>query len=281
MYKMVALDLDDTLLAEDNQISRENAGVIFRVLEKGVIVCLISGRSYSSMKKYNDSLKLRHLTGSLNGACIIEACGGRLLYSSCLEKAFGRELVKRLEEYGVHINFYHGHKVICRERNRFSERYEREIGAEIEYVGPLSDYSASAEAGKLLLMDESEKLEKIRHELLMHYGSRINITYSKPDYLEIYRKDVSKGEAVKKIAGFYGLSSDEIIAIGDGENDISMLRYAGAGVAMGNASAKVKECADFVTYSNNENGVAYALEKLLLSGAGRGAYRMERTGREV
>lgn len=265
MYKMVAIDLDDTLLTDDHEISMENSSAITKALEKGIAVCLISGRSYGSIKRYVDYLKLQYLTGSLNGAYIIEPCNDKLFYSCCLDKNLGCEIIKKAEEHGSHINFYHGNKVVCKEKNRFYDAYKRAIGVEIECVGVLSDYAASVEAGKLLLIDEIEKLEDIRLKLLNCYGEKINITYSKPDFLEIYHKETSKGQAVKKIANYYGFNMDEIVAIGDGENDISMIRCVGVGVAMGNASLKVKESADFVTYSNNENGVAHALHKIMLS----------------
>ena len=265
MYKMVAIDLDDTLLTDDHEITIENSRAISKALEMGVAVCLVSGRSYSSIKRYIEYLKLSHLTGSLNGACIIEPFSDKLLHSFSIDKALGCEIIKRIEGHGVHINFYHGYRVVCKEKNQFSELYRSTVGTEAEYVGVLSEYALSTEAGKLLLLDKTEKLEEIRLELLECYGDQINMTYSKPDFLEIYRKDISKGQALKKIADFYGIGTDEIIAIGDGENDISMIQCAGMGVAMGNAPLKVKESADFVTYSNNESGVAHALNKLLLS----------------
>jgi Cof subfamily protein (haloacid dehalogenase superfamily) len=265
MYKMVAIDLDDTLLSDNHEISTENSKAISKALEKGVAVCLVSGRSYSSTKRYIELLNLRHLTGSLNGACIIEPCNDKLMHSYSIERSLGFELVKKIEAYGVHMNFYHGHSVACREENRFSLEYQRLTSTEIKYVGMLSDYAKTVEAGKLLLTDEIEKLEKIRLELLDSYSMHLNITYSKPDFLEIYSKDTSKGQAVRKIAEYYGLSTAEVVAIGDGENDVSMLECAGIGVAMGNASLNVREKADFVTFSNNENGVAHALQKFVLS----------------
>jgi Cof subfamily protein (haloacid dehalogenase superfamily) len=239
MYKMVAIDLDDTLLTDNHEISREDASAISKSLVRGVAVCLVSGRSYSSIKKYVEYLRLRHLAGSLNGAHIIETCSERVLSSCCLDIKLGCEITRIAEEQGIHINFYHGNKIVCKERNQFSDAYARLTGTELEYVGELSRYAASVEAGKLLFLGETEKLEGIRQKLLSSYGGQINATYSKPGFLEIYRRDISKGEAVKKIANYYGFSSGEIVAIGDGENDISMLRCAGVGVAMGNAPLKL------------------------------------------
>jgi HAD superfamily hydrolase (TIGR01484 family) len=112
-------------------------------------------------------------------------------------------------------------------------------------------------------MDEQEKLKEIQTVLRAKYRDIISLTFSKPKHLEVNSVSASKGAAVKTIAEFYGIHREEIISLGNDENDVSMLRYAGLGAAMGNAPESVKREADVVTLTNNENGVAHIINTYL------------------
>lgn len=269
MIRMVAVDLDDTLLNDEYEISVKTQEAISRTLEKGVKICLVSGRSYSSTKKYIEQLGFRHLSGSLNGACIYDPGTDELIHSLHIDRNVCCSILKVVEACGIHTNYYHGSKVVCSGENQYAWDYMKYTGISMEYVGVLSEYAAAFEAGKLLLMGKREKLEKVRQRLLKDYRQYVDFAFSKPDYLEIYNKAASKGHAVKIIADHYGIPMVEVMAIGDGENDIPMLRSAGLGIAMGNAAAQVKAEADYVTLSNNEHGVAHALWKYVLNDGGK------------
>ncbi|SHJ36857.1 hypothetical protein SAMN02745975_01933 [Geosporobacter subterraneus DSM 17957] len=265
MYKMVAIDLDDTLLDNDNQISRQNKEVIERLLDKGMIVTIISGRSYASIKRYVDLLRLKHLCGSLNGASIILPENDEIVYRRAIHHDICRELIIEIEPLGVHINYYHDSKVLSSKQTKQAEAYMQLTNIEIDYVSSLKEYSREYAATKILLIDDNEKLEPIRQKISPKFIENVNISYSKPIFLEIFNKDVSKGKALQYIAEYYGIQREEIIAIGDGETDISMIEYAGIGIAMGNSSQRVKEKANYIAETNQQNGVAKILEKLILN----------------
>ncbi len=264
MYKMVAIDLDDTLLNDEFEISEKNKQAVQKAIEKGVVVCIISGRSFSSVKNYLSDLKISYLCGSINGAMITDPASGKNVFVQTVDDKVTGEILKEIELLGMHVNYYHDHKVVCSEKNDIAEDYIKLTGVEIEFVGSLQKYHEGASAGKLLLIDHRDTLESLRKKFQKTYGEQINITFSKPTFLEIYSKKVSKGEAVKTIAQYYGFEQGEIIAIGDGENDMFMIEYAGLGVAMGNSNETVQSRADFVTLTNNEGGVAHVLEKFIL-----------------
>lgn len=262
---MVAIDLDDTLLNDHFKITEENITTIKKVLELGIVVCIISGRSYSSIKHYIKDLGIKHLCGSLNGAIVTNPQNGESVFSQTVNPSVTNMILKDTGLRHIHVNYYHDHKVICQEKNEIALNYMKMTNVEIEFVESLENYHKKALAGKLLLIDDRDRLDALKKKFNDAYREHVNITYSKPNFLEVYNKNASKGEAVRIIGQHYGLKPEEIIAIGDGENDIFMIEYAGLGVAMGNSSEEVKSKADFVTLSNNENGVAYVLEKFILN----------------
>lgn len=263
MYKMVALDLDDTLLNDKGQITDENRNAIKKATQLGVKIIIVSGRSYSSTKQYINDLGLEHLTVSLNGAYVMEPCGDKIFFSCPIDSNIGYEILKLLEKQDIHVNFYEGEKVLCAKETDHAKYYMSLNNIKIEFVDSLSEYSKNSQIGKLLLIDERDKLDKIKASLADKFDVSVNITFSKPNFLEIYDKHASKGKAVLKVAQEYGIKPEEIIAMGDGENDISMIRAVGMGIAMGNARESVKNEAKFVTLTNNENGVAYAINKFI------------------
>lgn len=266
MYKLIALDLDDTILNDKLRISIENKTTIEKVLQLGIKVCIVSGRSYGSIKKYIQELGIMNLCGSLNGANITDPSTEKNVFNLSIDQDILHEIIREIEPEGIHINYYHGQKVVCREETEQAIEYMKLTDVKIEYVGLLKEYTKNSQAGKILMIDDTKRLDPIRERLHKKYSDRVNVTYSKPNFLEIYNVKASKGEAVKYISQYYGYRREDIIAIGDGENDISMLEYAGVGVAMGNSSKKVKERSDYVTYSNNKNGVAHALRRIILAG---------------
>lgn len=266
MYKMVAIDLDDTLLNDQLKITEKNAKAIKDVLELGVVVCIISGRSYSSIQHYIKDLGIKHLCGSLNGAIVTNPENGESVFSQTVNPSIANEILKDTDLRQIHVNYYHDHRVICQEKNDIALSYMKMTNVEIEFVESLKIYNQNALVGKLLLIDDNkDRLDSLKKELNEKYSEHVNMTYSKPNFLEVYNKNASKGEAIKIIGQHYGLCPEEIIAIGDGENDIFMIEYAGLGVAMGNGSQEVKDKADYVTLSNNKSGVAHVLEKFILN----------------
>ncbi|MEL7657907.1 MAG: Cof-type HAD-IIB family hydrolase [Bacillota bacterium] len=265
MYKLVAIDLDDTLLNHEGIISEKNKAAILRAENAGVKVVIVSGRSYASTKQLIKELALPNLTVSLNGAYIQDPADDRLVAGFPIEKKITQEILKDLEPFDVHINFYNGEKVFCQGRTEQARFYSQMNNIEIDYVDSLTELSKTTQAGKLLMSDDRQKLKQIRDLLQEKYGDQLNIVFSKPFFLEATDKNASKGSALLKVAEMYGIKPQEVIAIGDSENDLSMIRNAGLGVAVANAKERIKKEADFVTLSNDENGVAYAINKFIFN----------------
>lgn len=265
MYKLVAIDLDDTLLNNEGIISEKNKEAIQRAENAGVKVVIVSGRSYASTKQLIKELALPNLTVSLNGAYIQDPADDRLVASFPIDQSITQELIEDIEPFDVHINYYHGEKVFCQRQSEQALFYSQMNNIQIDYIDSLAELSKTVQAGKLLMSDDREKLKQIRDLLQEKYGDQLNIVFSKPFFLEATDKNASKGTALLKVAEMYGITPQEIIAIGDSENDISMIRNAGLGITVANAKENIKKEADFVTLSNNESGVAYAINKFIFN----------------
>ena len=263
MYKLIATDLDDTLLNDEGIISEKNKAAIQRAEAAGVKVVVASGRSYASTKQYIKEMALPNLTVSLNGAYIQDPADDRMVASFPIDQGITQKLIKDIEPYDVHINYYFGEKVYCQGQSEQALFYSKMNNIEIDYVDSLAELSKTTQAGKLLMSDDREKLKEIKDLLQEKYGEQLNIVFSKPFFLEATDKNASKGTALLKVAEMYGIKPEEIMAIGDSENDLSMIRNAGLGIAVANAKEKIKKEADFVTLSNNESGVAYAINKFI------------------
>lgn len=263
MYKLIATDLDDTLLNDDGVISEENREAIQRAEAEGVKIIVASGRSYASTKQYIDELSLKNLTISLNGAYVQDHGNGTLVAGVPIDRALTKEILEAIAPLQLHTNFYCGEKVYCIGPSAGASFYGEMNRIEMDYVDSLVELSKTEQAGKLLIYSDHETLKPIKAMLDQRYGKTLNIVFSKPYFLEVTDRTASKGAALLKVAEHYGIHPEEIIAIGDSENDLSMIQKAGLGIAMANAKDKIKNAADFVTRSNNENGVAYAINRFI------------------
>jgi Cof subfamily protein (haloacid dehalogenase superfamily) len=268
MYKLIAMDLDDTLLNDSGIVSERNKDAIRRAEAAGTKIIITSGRSYASTKQFIHELGLADLTISLNGAYIQDPTDDKLVADFSIEKEITGELLKAIEPYGIHVNFYNGEKVYCQEPTEHALYYSQLNRIEINYVDSLWELSKTKPAGKLLLINNEGKLEGIRDLLREKFGDHLNLLFSKPFFLEIFDRSTSKGAALRKVAEMYGIKPEEIISVGDGENDLSMIKMAGIGAAVSNAKEAVKQAADYITLSNNESGVAHLIEKFILGDAG-------------
>lgn len=264
MYKLVALDMDGTLLNENQKINDRVKKAIAEARKKGVKVVLSSGRGFKGIEKYVRELGLNELVISLNGAVVTDASGDNTVFSIHMEPEVTRRIIELQKEYDVFSIYFEGMKMYAEELNEKALYFSNFEGVEVIPVGNMLEYYTAQPIGKMLMIGEHDKFIVFRERLLKELGQYINATFSLPDFLEAYSINVSKGIILHKVAEYYGLKREEVIAIGDGENDISMIEYAGLGVAMENAMDSVKKSAKLITKSNAEDGVARVIEEYIL-----------------
>lgn len=263
MYKLIALDMDGTLLNENHRINDRVKDSLFRIREMGVKVILSSGRGYKGIKGYIDELNIKDLVISMNGAAVTDYTGEKLIFSQHMESEVSREVIRLSYKYDIYNVLFINNDMYVDEINENGLFFEKHDRIRLNAVGNLNDFYNFEPVGKMLLIGENSKLTMLREAIYKSLGNRVNVTFSLPYFLEAYSPLVNKGVMLEKVCRYYGINRDDVIAIGDGENDISMIEYAGLGIAMENASPSVKDAADFVTRTNFSDGVWYAIEKFI------------------
>lgn len=269
-YKLIVTDMDGTLLSDHKEISEENKIALKKAKDSGISVAIATGRIYTSAKYYAKLLDLDTPIIACNGAIIREEKTGTTLYESVLSTDNSLKILDICNKHDIYYHFYNDGGFYCRELNHSSLTYynwnksqPKENRLHIEIIDdPLESIKNANNILKFVIIDEDlEKLDNVMNEL--KDIEEIEVSKSWYNNIEIMNKGVSKGLAVKRLGDYLGVKKEEIITFGDNYNDLSMIEYAGMGVAMGNAEEPVKKKADFITYSNKENGVARALERIL------------------
>ncbi len=260
-YKLIAIDLDDTLLDGNKNIPEKSKAAIKRALGAGVEIVLASGRLYDSMKPYNDELGISGHTIASCGGQLVDG-GGNLVYSTYVPAGPAKEVLRWARGQGIYGQAYMADGVHYTLDSPFREIYEKNAGVScISDPGMLDTDEFSTY--KLLFVDTPENAARIKAEASSRFPG-LKILTSQPEYVEIMNPLTSKDDALKKLAGLLSLGRDEIIAIGDSEIDAGMMDYAGLSVAVGNAAKEILSIADYVAPSNIDGGVAHAIDKFII-----------------
>lgn len=266
-YKIIALDIDGTLANSDKEISQPTLDALLDIQEKGYHVVLASGRPTGGMVKYAEMLNLEkygNFVLSFNGARITNWKTKEVIYNQCVPPQVIPELYQTAIENGVGIVTYKGgdHIIAGTEPNEFLMYEARLTGLPIDYIPNFCEY-VDFPVNKCLMGGDPEVLIRLEKELQKKYHGLLLITRSEPFFLEFMPMNVDKAHSLVQLLTGLGLTTDNLICCGDGFNDISMITVAGLGVAMENAQEAVKSAADYVTASNDDNGIALVIEKFM------------------
>ena len=273
MYKLVAVDLDGTLLNSGKQISEENKKAISQALEKGTRIVICSGRIFAGAWAFARELGIK--SGPLigcNGALIKELDTHELLYSKSLDCEACSRVIELCHGEDIYFHAYVD-DTLYTEKLGFSslnywvknQKLPESERVDIRLVKNLSHVFSDSSARATKFVVVSRDIEQLaRARALAEKIRDVKVMSSDYDNFEVVSHEVDKGNALKFIAERYKLKREEIMAIGDNENDYSMIEYAGLGVAMGNAMPSVKQIAGHVTLTNDMNGVAVAINKFIL-----------------
>jgi len=265
LYKLVVIDLDNTLLDEEHKISCKNIDMLEKIRAQGIEVIIATGRMYSSAQPYLEELSLKNRVIVYNGAMVKDILSGQILYHKPIDEEVARKLIKDLKSEGLHINLYQDDKLYVDQDNKYKRRYERITKIKAVHVDNLIDFDFVNPTKLLIIEDDPAQHQYYIEYLKKNYSDIIDVTESKNYFIEIGAKGVNKGNTLNHLMNKRGLKREEVIAIGDGLNDIEMISLAGTGIAMDNAHWLVKQAADVVAPSHQEDGVAVILEKLIMS----------------
>ena len=263
--RLVAMDLDDTLLRDDCTISERTVAAIRAAQEQGVKITLATGRMPISARPYAKQLSLDIPVINYHGAMIQNALSGEVIFRRVIPVNLAKEIVEYLQEKHFHVQIYLKDQVFAQQLNNYSGIYKRIASVQIEQRDLGQVLAEEAEGvEKILVISEEHDLDALITILTKRYSKAIHFTKSKPMFLELTEITVNKGVALASLAKLYDIAREDVMAIGDSYNDIEMLEYAGLGVAMGNARPEVQIKANVITGTNQEDGVAQALERYVL-----------------
>ena len=287
MYKLVAIDLDGTMLNQYGIITEKTKKAISKTQEKGVEVMIASGRAITSVKRFSKEINSNKYFISGNGAITYDIKNNKILYENILSKTKALKIIKICEENSIYYNVYTENGIIAKNLSYNTLYYYKdnltkpdENRTHLNIVENVYDYFEQREEKilKIMICDEHKtvfnsivrKLKELSEiEVLeVSHMSRKIIKQGTDEialeyfYTEVSAKDVDKWNALEEIMGLMNISKEEVVTIGDNANDLKMITNAGLGVAMGESAPYVKQSADIIAPTNDEDGVAIILNKI-------------------
>lgn len=265
-YKLIAMDLDGTLNNDQKIITEKTKAALMAAQKRGIRLALASARPSPGLFKERDILRLQDYNGilmSYNGGRIVDAATGKVLFETSMDLAQTKQVLRRLEALPVTPILDDGVQFYVADKNGYKVDYEcKNNNMTCTEVGNLADFLSFAPV-KVLMSVQPEELAEVQKQIADFLPETLTVVQTAAFYLEVIPKVINKGQGIRDICAVLGIDPSEVISFGDAANDIPMLREAGMGVAMGNAAEAVKAAANMVTLSNNEDGIAAALEKLI------------------
>jgi Cof subfamily protein (haloacid dehalogenase superfamily) len=256
--KLIALDIDGTLLSSHLTVLPKTKAALQTVAAKGHHVVLVSSRPPRSVRNIADSLEIdSSITVSFGGAYILG--GDTVLFEQILSPELATDIIARVRNVALHMSLYSAENWFVEQDDYWAEQEAKIVGFTPTLVGDLLHHTTHVH--KFLVMGKAEEIGTFQ-ETLRSSNLKVDAVRSKPVYCEVNSHGIHKAHAIERVARHFGLTLADVIAFGDGENDLTMIREAGTGVAMGNAVTAVKAVAKLVTKSNDEDGIALALEEL-------------------
>lgn len=257
--KLIALDVDGTLLDDDHRISDNNIRTIRRAAELGVKIVLCTGRGSMSAKPVMEELGLEGVMITHNGASIMDT-SGNVLHEYTFNIREVEELIHYCRKHGVHYDLNTSTNMIVDQMPADAKKMYDAFLAEPEMVGDV--LQVDEPLVKFCMFGSQDMMDQVERDW-PDDQQELRFIRSGDYFVDVMRPDVSKGIALKKLAEIWQVNRSEILAMGNYYNDIDMLRFAGIGIAVANSPDEVKQAADEVTVSNNEEAVHVALCKHL------------------
>lgn len=268
-YKMLVLDVDGTLLNDNKEISKRTLATLRKVQQMGVRIMLASGRPTYGLLALGKELELDTYNGyvmSYNGARVIRAADGATIFERRINPELIPYLEKKANKNGFGIMTYNEDYIVTNMPDNPHIKAEAELnGMRIVYEELFSIAIDFIPCKCMLVSDDEEALTGLESHWKRRLDGVLDVFRSEPFFLEVVGCRVNKANTLAAVMEMEGIKTDEIVVFGDGVADVTMLQLASLGIAMGNAPGSVKRCADYITLSNNEDGVAVAVEKVFLS----------------
>ena len=270
MIRLIATDLDDTLLNGMNELSPRTKAALDAAMALGCGVTLSSGRMVEAMLPFAQKIGVNAPMLLYNGALLWNHATDETLYANRVPFEIALGVLRVIEAAGSYVQVYPGRGYYCTEILPRTEAYARQIGvAPTATHMPMSKWLEAhpGDVQKLLVIDDGpERADALQAKLRAAFPHGASFMKSKPHYIEIMPEGVDKGASMKRLAELLGVKPEEVMAFGDGQNDVPMLRFAGYGYAMANGCAEARACTSNIAPPNTEDGVAQVIERYLARG---------------
>jgi Cof subfamily protein (haloacid dehalogenase superfamily) len=264
-YRLVAMDLDDTLLTDELTISEATQRSMAEAIARGAHLTIATGRMFASAQKIARQLGLNVPIVTYQGSLIKNLMDEEVLYERSVPAEAAVQIYEFCQKYGMHVQTYIDDKLYVQADNEKIQGYAKMSNVPYIVEPDFMPIITHPKQTKLVVIDEADRLDRLMPEIREKLGPDIHMTKSKPHFLEFMHREGTKGHALRFLAAHYGIPMEETIGMGDAMNDREMIEAAGLGVAMANAVPALKEIADYVTLSNNEDGVKHVLDKFVLN----------------
>lgn len=263
--KLVAFDLDGTLLGKELLLRPRVLSAIEKMRERGVQGCIVTGRMYRSALPFVRQLQFTAPVVCYQGAAVIDPQTDDVLQDVPLPNAEALELDSYARSSGLHIQLYANDRYYCERRNRYADLYATISGVEPIVVPSLARQFEAWDATKACIIAEPEVAAEQVLRVKALCGDRAYVTRSIPWFIEVMNSNVNKGKSLELVARYLDIPMEQVLAVGDSWNDAPLLRAAGFGVAMGSAPRELLDVADAVVADVENDGVAEAVERFVLA----------------
>lgn len=262
MIKLIALDLDNTLLEKDNKIHPRTLSLLKECISKGIFVVIATGRLLLSAKKYAEQIGSECKILCYNG-CLVTDSNDKPIFSSQLSVEIMEKVVEFCKERNLYCQFYLDHKILVEKITEGTTIDPDLENTEVIEVGSFDGYNFSP-SPKAMIVAKPEDVNEYQNELCHFLGGKAYLAQSQPYLIEIMPEGINKAHSLELLCEKLGVDQSEVMACGDNTNDAEMVRWAGTGIAVANSVDTLKEVASYVCHNERSLGIAEALEKFCL-----------------
>lgn len=263
MYKALALDIDGTLLNSNKEITPHTAKAVEKLQDKGIPVIIASGRPEQGIYHVAEALNMKEKGGyilSFNGGKITDYKTGRIVYAKTISDQYYREVCDYAGNMECSLLTYKDGCIITEKPdNKYVELESNVVKMPVKKVDNILD-NLTFPVDKFLLVGEPEYMMSKVGDMAQHFKGRLNVFQSEPFFIEVVPMGIDKASSLDILLKGMGMTNKDLVACGDGRNDVTMIKYAGMGIAMDNGCEEVKSMADYITSSCDEDGVAKAID---------------------
>lgn len=262
-YKLLAVDIDDTLVSKAKEVSPINKAAVARAVAAGVKVVLATGRGYHAASIVLRELKLNGYVINYGGAIIMDTLLERPVFFAELENSVVQDILAAADELGVHCHIYQGDEIVYEKPNIYADMYRSRLNLPSR-VDPQIRKKVWHNVPKVLMLTEPERVEQLLPMLAKRFDGAASVSKSSAGFIEFNRTGVNKGTALARVCGLLGIKRKETAVIGDNTLDYEMIQWAGLGAAVANANDAIKNIAGIIVPSCENNGVAWFIDNCIL-----------------